>query len=224
MSTIKVDNLLNSTGDQDSGIDLSTNDQILMKTANTTAVTVDSSQNVTLAGNLALTGNLTVSGTSNVGDATTLTEVATPSGTYQDITVPNTAKIIHVGIMGFSQSGSTANFEMQLGTSSGIVTSGYSSTALYLGGGHNSGGANVTKTDSFVFAHSVATSVVANGLATIVSMGSNKYCFNSSMSIGSYINWGAGYVSLGGAVTTIRVQTDSGQTLDAGSFNVTYIE
>ena len=44
------------------------------------------------------------------------------------------------------------------------------------------------------------------------------------MSIGSYINWGAGYVSLGGAVTTIRVQTDSGQTLDAGSFNVTYIE
>ena len=96
MSTIKVDNLLNSTGDQDSGIDLSTNDQILMKTANTTAVTVDSSQNVTLAGNLALTGNLTVSGTSNVGDATTLTEVATTSGTYQDITVPNTAKIIYV--------------------------------------------------------------------------------------------------------------------------------
>ena len=158
------------------------------------------------------------------GIATTKTEVATTSGTSKDITVPSTAKIIYVGIMGFSQSGSTANYEVQLGTSSGIVTSGYQSTALYLGGGHNSGGANVTKTDSFVFAHSVATTVGANGLITIVNMGSNKYCFSSNMSIGSYLNWGAGFVSLGGAATTVRIQTDSGQTLDAGAFNVTYVE
>ena len=47
-STIKVDNIKNLAGD-DSGIDLSTNDQIILKTANTTAITVDSSQVVTFA-------------------------------------------------------------------------------------------------------------------------------------------------------------------------------
>lgn len=44
-STIKVNNIQNLAGD-DSGIDLSTNDQIILKTANTTAITVDSSQHV----------------------------------------------------------------------------------------------------------------------------------------------------------------------------------
>lgn len=50
-STIKVNNIQNLAGD-DSGFDLSTNDQIILKTANTTAITVDSSQNTTLAGTL----------------------------------------------------------------------------------------------------------------------------------------------------------------------------
>jgi hypothetical protein len=54
-STIKVNNIQNLAGD-DSGIDLSTNDQIILKTANTTAITVDSSQNTTFAGNITSTG------------------------------------------------------------------------------------------------------------------------------------------------------------------------
>ena len=52
MSEIKVNSVVNSTGDNDSGLDLSTNDQVIIKTANTTAVTINSSQNTTLAGNL----------------------------------------------------------------------------------------------------------------------------------------------------------------------------
>ena len=62
-SNLKVNNIQNLAGD-DSGIDLSTNDQIILKTANTTAITVDSSQNVTLAGNLTVTG--TASGVGKV--------------------------------------------------------------------------------------------------------------------------------------------------------------
>jgi len=49
MSEIKVNSVVNSTGDNDSGLDLSTNDQVIIKTANTTAMTIDSSQNVTFA-------------------------------------------------------------------------------------------------------------------------------------------------------------------------------
>ena len=59
-STIKVNNIQNLAGD-DSGIDLSTNDQIILKTANTTAITVNSSQNTSLAGDLSVTG--AISGT-----------------------------------------------------------------------------------------------------------------------------------------------------------------
>ena len=74
-STIKVNNIQNLAGD-DSGIDLSTNDQIILKTANTTAITVDSSQNVALAGNqtiagtLGVTGNITGAGMDLLLDAT----------------------------------------------------------------------------------------------------------------------------------------------------------
>lgn len=58
-STIKVNNIQNLAGD-DSGIDLSTNDQIILKTANTSAITVDSSQGVTVAGTTSLSGDLAV--------------------------------------------------------------------------------------------------------------------------------------------------------------------
>jgi len=56
MSEIRTDTINNASGDNDSGIDLSTNDQVIIKTANTTAVTVDSSQNTTFAGNITSTG------------------------------------------------------------------------------------------------------------------------------------------------------------------------
>ena len=59
-SEIKVDTIVNAGGDNDSGIDLATNDQIILKTANTTAITVDSSQDTTLAGNIKKTGDLTL--------------------------------------------------------------------------------------------------------------------------------------------------------------------
>ena len=51
MSEIKVNSVVNSTGDNDSGLDLSTNVQVIIKTANTTAITVDSSQKVGIGTN-----------------------------------------------------------------------------------------------------------------------------------------------------------------------------
>lgn len=81
-STIKVDNVVNQSGDNDSGLDLSTNDQIILKTANTTALTVDSSQNVTLAGDLSVTGTASgVGGITHVDQwrlTTTFTGGASP--------------------------------------------------------------------------------------------------------------------------------------------------
>lgn len=45
-SELKVNVIVNASGDNDSGIDLATNDQVLIKTADTTAITVDASQRV----------------------------------------------------------------------------------------------------------------------------------------------------------------------------------
>ena len=58
MSEIKVNSVVNSTGDNDSGLDLSTNDQVIIKTANTTAVTIDSSQATTINGALSAKGGV----------------------------------------------------------------------------------------------------------------------------------------------------------------------
>ena len=80
MSEIKVNSVVNSTGDNDSGIDLSTNDQVVIKTANTSAITVDSSQRVMIG--------TTTEGDVNGDDLTIATTGATGitvrSGTSSD--------------------------------------------------------------------------------------------------------------------------------------------
>ena len=49
-SEIKVDTIVNAGGDSDSGIDLSTNDQILLKVANATKLTMNSTGQTTIVG------------------------------------------------------------------------------------------------------------------------------------------------------------------------------
>ncbi len=83
MSEIKVNSVVNSTGDNDSGLDLSTNDQVIIKTANTTAVTVDASQNVGI-GNSSPATALDVTGTVTAGgltvDGTASTSITSTNG------------------------------------------------------------------------------------------------------------------------------------------------
>ena len=75
MSEIRVNKVVNSTGDNDSGLDMTTNDQVLIKTANTTAVTINASQAVSVAGTLGVTGlttlgnNLVVPNNGYIGSA-----------------------------------------------------------------------------------------------------------------------------------------------------------
>ena len=83
-STIKVNNIQNLAGD-DSGIDLSTNDQIILKTANTTALTIDSSQNATFASKLATT-NLGTGAVLQVVSTTKTDHFETSDTSFTDIT------------------------------------------------------------------------------------------------------------------------------------------
>ena len=49
-SEIKVDTIVNAGGDSDTGIDLATNDQILLKVANATKLTMNSTGQTTIVG------------------------------------------------------------------------------------------------------------------------------------------------------------------------------
>ena len=49
-SELRVDKIHNEGGDNDSGIDLSTNDNIVLKTANTTRLTMDATGQTTIVG------------------------------------------------------------------------------------------------------------------------------------------------------------------------------
>lgn len=70
MSEIRVNKVVNSTGDSDSGLDMTTNDVVIIKTANATAVTINASQNTALAGNLTVPNNGTIG---SVGDIDAMT-------------------------------------------------------------------------------------------------------------------------------------------------------
>ena len=64
MSEIKVNSVVNSTGDNDSGLDLSTNDTIKFKIANAQKAIIDSSGNVGI-GNISPTARLHIKNASN---------------------------------------------------------------------------------------------------------------------------------------------------------------
>ena len=116
-STVKVDNVVNQSGDNDSGLDLSTNDQVIIKTANTTALTVDSSQNVTLAGNLTVTG--TASGVGGITIADQWRKTGDTSGVLEPITDLERVDTTGQGTIGTAMS-----------VSSGIFT--FPATGIYL--------------------------------------------------------------------------------------------
>jgi len=85
MSEIRTDTINNASGDNDSGIDLSTNDQVKIKTANTTALTVDASQNVGIGTSSpsfesGTGGGLEINNSSGNGSHLKLTDSASGSG------------------------------------------------------------------------------------------------------------------------------------------------
>jgi hypothetical protein len=104
MSEIRTDTINNASGDNDSGIDLSTNDQVSIKTANTTALTVDASQNVgigesspsstlVVGGNATTTAKPTVAITDTTSGATMAMRGQSPKIAF-DVTSSGVPKIL----------------------------------------------------------------------------------------------------------------------------------
>ena len=108
MSEIRTDTINNASGDNDSGIDLSTNDQVSIKTANTTALTVDASQNVGI-GNSSPSAKLDVTGAIEADDKITIAYEAGASDWELESTSGDDFTISRNGSQKFIIDGSTSN-------------------------------------------------------------------------------------------------------------------
>jgi hypothetical protein len=200
-----------STADTSGTIELQSN--------GTTRLTV-ASGGITTTGTSSIS-NLTATGTFGGGVITSGTAVTLTTQTSVDYTsIPSWVKRITVMFNGVSGSG-TANLLLQLGTSGGIVSTGYVSSGFRINAGTTSGG--VSSTAGMILGSDNA-SWTTSGIATFALVGSNIW-------IGSFSGKGTTTsglvsgmdVSLGGTLDRVRLTTSNGtDTLDAGSINILY--
>ena len=161
-----------------------------------------------------------------VGVLTSATAVASTSGTSIDFTsIPSWVKRITVMFNGVSTN-STSPIIVQLGTSGGIQTSGYTGTMTQYQQSQN----NVVTTLSSGFTIVDATGALATqtmyGAMTITFFSSNDFMasglFGSPPATTRMFSL-AGYKSLGGTLDRVRITTVNGtDTFDAGSVNILY--
>lgn len=167
--------------------------------------------------------NLAISGTTLTADAYPITRQAvqsTTSGSAIDFTgIPSYVNEVTVMLNGVSLSG-TDNLLIQLGTSGGLVTSGYQQSATRLASGSSIQGSSDT---SGFEVWLTVSSRAASGMMILQRMDANLWVASHSMRIASSdTGVGGGTVDLGGALTQIRVTRTGSNTFDAGSATISY--
>lgn len=150
------------------------------------------------------------------------TAVASTSGTSIDFTgIPSGVKRITVMFSGVSTNGSAA-IRFQLGTASGVESTGYFSTGGWLG----SGSTAIASTSGFDSYGDGAAASLRYGqfVFNLLSSSTNTWAMSGSFSTsGVYIFAVTGSKSLGNVLDRIRITTTNGtDTFDAGSINILY--
>lgn len=151
------------------------------------------------------------------------TAVASTSGTSIDFTsIPSWVKRITVMFNGVGLSGTSIPI-VQLGTSSGLVTTGYTGAA---GGSDTTSGNSVrANTNGLLLMDNGNSSVAHRGAMTIQAFGSNNWVSTHTTGDSAVPRayWGGGAIVLSGTLDRIRITTLNGtDTFDAGSINILY--
>ena len=169
---------------------------------------------------------ITMNGTTGISGAPLQrgTEVATTSGTTVVFAtnIPDWVSRVTVMLYGVSTSG-TSRPLIQFGTGGTptYVTSGYASTSDNYS---STAGPVGTSTSGFVCGSTSTASSTWTVVYTFVCMGSNKWIgVIGGTTVASGVVIGGGYITLGAALTALRLTTVNGtDTLDAGSVNYIY--
>jgi hypothetical protein len=167
---------------------------------------------------LTLNGNTGV--LDNSGAFIAGTAVASTSGTSIDFTsIPSWVKRVTVMYDGVSTNG-TGEPQIQLGTSGGIQTTGYTGSYGFFGASQ----AASTSSTGFILFLDGAASYTYTGTAVFTLIGSNVWTMTAvtGMNI-NYVGVCAGSKSLGGTLDRVRITTNTGtDVFDAGSINILY--
>jgi len=224
--------------DTDTGIVYGTN-TLSLATAGVTALTINSSRNVTLtstltaaglvtaSNGLAVTGAATASSMQVGGIGTNLyplvsgTPVVTISGTSVDFTgIPSWVKRITVMLSSVSTNG-TSPYLIRIGTSGGFETTGYLGAVSYGGSG-----ATTWYSSGFIAIQTNYAAVFHGGSIVLTHLGSGVW---SQTGIISQNVTGAPYFGAGSKVLAtstldrVRLTTVNGtDTFDAGYVNILY--
>jgi hypothetical protein len=150
--------------------------------------------------------------------------VVTASGTSVDFTsIPSWVRRITVMLNGVSSNGSSS-YQVQLGDSGGIETTGYSSASAFLGS--TTGGTN--STTGLLINTSISSSNTFAGAIYISRLNGNIYVATSNLiydttSPTSFVILSAGTKTLSDTLDRLRITTVNGtDTFDAGSINILY--
>ena len=146
------------------------------------------------------------------------TAVASTSGTAINFTgIPSWVKPVTVMFNGVSTNGGSI-VQIQLGTSGGVVSTGYLGSAATSGAGtNNSAGFRIEQTSS--------GSYVRYGAWSIVNFTGNTWVITGmrGQSDESRVDYTGGSKTLSGTLDRVRITTVNGtDTFDAGSINIMY--
>lgn len=199
--------------------------------AGTTAMTIDASQVVTMPGTLAVTGaqtiggNLTLTGNAS-GVIKSGTAVASTSGTSIDFTgIPSTAKRITVMFNVISTNGSSVPI-IQLGTSSGAETTGYTSGTGVIQSATPSQSTTVTTGIALAVSGFLTSASTFTGAVTFSLIGSNAWVASGNITReggSTTVYFTAGSKTTAATLDRVRITTVNGtDTFDAGTINILY--
>lgn len=145
------------------------------------------------------------------------TYVATTSGSSVNFgSLPSWIKRITVLANGVSTTG-TNRVIVQLGTSGGLVTSGYT-------GGAQNGLTITASTAGFLLSNFNTTADARSGALVISNINSNTWVASGVISADANgVSAGVGgQIALGAVLTQISITTNSADTFDAGGLNIFY--
>lgn len=211
--------------DANTGIFFPAADTIAFAEGGAEAMRIDSSGNLLVGTTTAQTGaKLAVTGGIQ-GTITSGTAVASTSGTSIDFTsIPSWVKRLTCIFNGVSVNSSSPPI-IQLGTSAGVVTSGYVNTAGTIATTNNTTRGTAFTTGISVTQNGSAGGYSYTGSIVFVTIGSNAWVASGVINNPGNPEVGitAGAVSLGGTFDRVRFTTINGtDTFDAGSVNIMY--